>query len=158
MKSLDSSVISSKLSGSNSHCAAVTRAKVSASLFPWNGDSPLSLEKRGNGSITETKNAHISQKYSGGNHKWLHLQSLQNIADDADAPQVSGQIYRFIIDDLWGHKLWSPMTHHQLFPRLCKGPQIKYLLQYKLTPTWPFISVKVHVIQSSLFQFIVLKC
>lgn len=45
MNVLASSVISSKLSSSNSHSAAVTRARVSASLPPWNGDSPLSLEE-----------------------------------------------------------------------------------------------------------------
>lgn len=44
MKSLASCVISSKLSSLNSHCAAVTKARVSASLSPWNGDSPLSLQ------------------------------------------------------------------------------------------------------------------
>lgn len=44
MKSLASCVISSKLSSLNSHCAAVTEARVSASLSPWNGDSPLSLQ------------------------------------------------------------------------------------------------------------------
>lgn len=46
MKSWASSVISSKLSSSNSHWAAVTKARVSASLLPWNGDSPLSLPTR----------------------------------------------------------------------------------------------------------------
>lgn len=46
MKFLASSVISSKLSSSNSHCAAVTKARVSASLLPWNGDSPLNLKKK----------------------------------------------------------------------------------------------------------------
>lgn len=44
MKSLASCVISSKLSSLNSHCAAVTEARVSASSSPWNGDSPLSLQ------------------------------------------------------------------------------------------------------------------
>lgn len=43
IKSLAWSEMSSKLSSSNSYLAAVTRAKVSASLFPWKGDSPLSL-------------------------------------------------------------------------------------------------------------------
>lgn len=45
MKSLASCVISSKLSSLNSHCAAVTKARVSASLSPWKGDSPLSLQR-----------------------------------------------------------------------------------------------------------------
>lgn len=46
MKSLASFVISSKLSSLNSHCAAVTKARVSASLSPWKGDSPLSLQRQ----------------------------------------------------------------------------------------------------------------
>lgn len=45
MKLLASSVISSKLSSSNSHWAAVTKARVSVSLSPWKGDSPLSLKR-----------------------------------------------------------------------------------------------------------------
>lgn len=45
MKSLASCVISSKLSSLNSHCAAVTKARVSTSLSPWKGDSPLSLQR-----------------------------------------------------------------------------------------------------------------
>lgn len=44
IKFLASSVISSKLSSSNSHWAAVTKARVSASSLPWKGDSPLSLK------------------------------------------------------------------------------------------------------------------
>lgn len=51
MKSLASCVISSKLSSSNSHCAAVTKARVSASLSPWKGDSPLSLHGEGDNSV-----------------------------------------------------------------------------------------------------------
>lgn len=43
MKSLACFVISSKLSSSNSQWAAVTKARVSESLSPWNGDSPLKL-------------------------------------------------------------------------------------------------------------------
>ncbi len=46
MKSFARSVISSKLSSSNSHCTAVTRARVSESLSPWNGDSPLNLQEK----------------------------------------------------------------------------------------------------------------
>lgn len=45
MKFWASSVISSKLSSSNSHWAAVTKARVSTSSLPWNGDSPLSLKR-----------------------------------------------------------------------------------------------------------------
>lgn len=46
IKSLASSVMSSKLSGSKSHWAAVTKARDSASVLPWNGDSPLNLLNR----------------------------------------------------------------------------------------------------------------
>lgn len=51
MKFLASSVISSKLSSSNSHWAAVTKARVSTSLLPWNGDSPLNLMRKEDNSI-----------------------------------------------------------------------------------------------------------
>ena len=47
MKSWAFCVISSKLSSLNSHCAAVTKARVSASVSPWKGDSPLSLQRGG---------------------------------------------------------------------------------------------------------------
>lgn len=43
MKSLAWSEISSKLSSSKVKRAAVTREKVSLSVAPWKGDSPLSL-------------------------------------------------------------------------------------------------------------------
>lgn len=49
MKSLASCVISSKLSSLNSHWAAVTKARVSASSSPWKGDSPLSLQGEADG-------------------------------------------------------------------------------------------------------------
>lgn len=51
MKSLASSVISSKLSSSNSHWATVTKARVSTSLLPWNGDSPLNLMRKEDSSV-----------------------------------------------------------------------------------------------------------
>ena len=46
MKSLASSEMTSKLSSSKSHSAAVTLARVSLSFSPNNGDKPLSLEMK----------------------------------------------------------------------------------------------------------------
>lgn len=44
----------------------------------------------------------------------------QDVTDDPDAPHISGQTYRLVINHLRSHKLWRPVHHLKRCGVICK--------------------------------------
>lgn len=64
-----------------------------------------------------------------GREQIMSLVYSQYVTDDPNAPHVSGQAYRLIVNHFWCHKLWSTVHHLQRCVAICYKVQ-NLILKY----------------------------
>lgn len=109
MKSLASSDVSTNSGSSKLHLQAKMLFRVSLSSSPRKGQRPLRLS----GKTGERWSLWLVYGCVCACHGHVYL---QHVGDDAEAPHVSVERHKVVVDDFRSEKLWSAEIHTQFLP------------------------------------------